>query len=85
MHRLDRKLPYSKVRFRFFFLFKSKSFIFLAVIHHQLESNKRSADNFLFKYVLEHAKAYNIQTRKRNSVRIVIHQLIIFLFLKSSG
>ncbi|CAF0727285.1 unnamed protein product [Rotaria sordida] len=44
----------------------SKTALFKTVIHHQIDINKRSADAFLFKYILDHAGAYNIQIAKRN-------------------
>ncbi|CAM4873794.1 unnamed protein product [Rotaria socialis] len=45
----------------------SKTALFRTVIHHQIDITKRSADAYLFKYVLEHAATYNIQITKRNS------------------
>lgn len=68
MHPLDPERLYSKVMNPFSYSISIHSFAFPAIIHHHIDSNKRSADNFLFKYVLDHAKEYNIQIRKRNSV-----------------
>ncbi|CAF3449227.1 unnamed protein product [Rotaria sp. Silwood1] len=45
----------------------SKTALFKTIIHHQIDIGKRSADAYLFKYVLEHATTYNIQIAKRNS------------------
>ncbi|UJR27028.1 hypothetical protein I4U23_008332 [Adineta vaga] len=45
----------------------SKTALFKTIIHHTIDVNKRSADSYLFKYVLEHAAAYNIHIKKRNS------------------
>jgi hypothetical protein len=43
----------------------------IAIIHHPIDVNKRAADTYLFKYVLEHAATHNIQTKKRNSVSLL--------------
>jgi len=61
-------------------VFKSKTYVYLsllfriieillAIIHHQLDqTTKRSADSYLFKYVLDHADSYSIKIKRRNSV-----------------
>ncbi|CAF0736616.1 unnamed protein product [Adineta ricciae] len=45
----------------------SKTALFKTIIHHTIDVNKRAADTYLFKYVLEHATSYNIQVKRRNS------------------
>ena len=74
-----------KSRHSFFTVNFKRNFLFLilATIHHHFDGTKRLADNFLFKYVLEHAATYNIQIRKRSSVRISLSirkLLILFIF-----
>jgi len=69
MHLLNQKLHYLKVYFYDLYIFFFIKNYFLAIIHHQIDHNKRSADNYLFKYILEHASTYNIQIKKRNFVR----------------
>ena len=44
---------------------------FLAIIHHTIDVNKRAADTYLFKYILEHAASYNVQGKRRNSVNSI--------------
>ena len=44
----------------------------LAIIRHSVDTNKRAADTYLFKYVLENASIYNIQSKKRNVVSTAI-------------
>jgi hypothetical protein len=69
LRQLDQKQHYLKVDdFNNFDAKNTISLTFIAVIHHTIDTSKRSADTYLFKYVLEHANTYNIQITKRNSV-----------------
>ena len=72
MHLLDQKLHYLKVNFIYFYSKKQEFLSSIAVIHHPIDVSKRSADVYLFKYVLEHANTYNIHLTKRNSVSLMI-------------
>lgn len=74
MHLLDRELLYLKVNPSILVIDLNQNILLiLATITHQLNGNKRLADSFLFKYVLEHASTYNIQIRRRPSVGISSH------------
>ncbi len=72
MHRLDPKQLYLKVKISFSISKIISTSFFLAIIHHQIDSNKRAADTYLFKYVLDYAPTYNIQYKIRNSVRLFL-------------
>ena len=81
MHHLDQKPHYLKVNFDYVYSEKNIRLSFIAVIHHSIDITKRSADAYLFKYVLEHANTYNIHITKRNSVRSLMTKRIIFVFV----